>query len=118
MRVREVKEEDDSVEHVKQIRPSVVAHRSHPRRLRFTYEPTDLSEIAVEHTTISGEPVKDSRNIALLLESVDLVWLDKVIHPIAEKIRGAPPASQTRVSLSKSVNGMSVTLGDIANRRK
>lgn len=109
-------DDDDSEQHVRQLKPSVDGHRSYPRRLRLTYEPTDLSEIVVEHTSLNGHPINDARNRVLLLEHSDLVWLDQVLHPIAEKLRGQPPVSGTFLSSSKS-HGMTVTLGDLMSKK-
>lgn len=84
-------------EHVRSLPDTVDQHRRVHRRLRFTFEPGDLSEIAQERTTRVGMPVTDVRNRVLLLEEDDLLWLFDALAPAVSEIRGRTPAPVSEV---------------------
>ena len=105
--------DDDSIEHVRRLPDalgSVAKLRSvHRRQLRVTYEPGDLSEIAVERVTGWGYPQRDPGNRVLMLEAEDIVWLHAKLGPIVQEIEaakcGASNSVAIRISESKSSTG-------------
>jgi hypothetical protein len=76
------------------------------RRLRVTWEPEDLSEIALEETSPLGVPKVSAVNRVLLLAEDDLLWLGETLGPIARMIRQtreAQPDSKSSERLAEPV---------------